>query len=158
MDISQFASNQLKLLEAELAAELEETSLLLSKAAPKSLQRAGLAIGNLLHHSQRTGLGGKTIIELVLDPATTGENRDIPEHGIRVGDHVLMSEKPAASSKKREAKELEDQGSRGVVTKVLRQSISVALDADDDDDGIAALKKIWLVKVANDATHKRWVS
>jgi DNA polymerase alpha-associated DNA helicase A len=69
IDIPSFAGTQLSLLEAELQAELEETALLTSNASPKALQRAGLAILNLSLANQRTGLGGKTVLELELDSA-----------------------------------------------------------------------------------------
>ncbi|KAK3059573.1 hypothetical protein LTS18_010522, partial [Coniosporium uncinatum] len=67
--IPTFAQTQLALLDRELQAELAETSLLASQHAPATLARAGLAILNLQISSQRTGLGGKTVLELSLDPA-----------------------------------------------------------------------------------------
>jgi DNA polymerase alpha-associated DNA helicase A len=61
VDVPTFASAQLSLLAAELAAEIAETSSLISLHAPTSLQRAGLALTNLVISAQRTGLGGKTV-------------------------------------------------------------------------------------------------
>lgn len=89
-DIPSFAATQLALLDAELQAELAETNLLLLSHTPTTLSRAGLAILNLNVSSLRTGLGGKTVVELALDPAVVqkGDKADIPEHGIRVGDIV----------------------------------------------------------------------
>lgn len=43
--------------------------------------------------------------------------------GIRTGDIVLVSEQPAGSAKKREVKDLEAKGSRGVVTRVAKTGI-----------------------------------
>lgn len=64
VDVSAFATRQLSLLDSELQAELTETELLTSTHAPTVLQRAGLAILNLNVSSQRTGLGGRTLLEL----------------------------------------------------------------------------------------------
>ena len=86
-DTPSFAASQLTLLDAELQAELSETNALLSSHTPTALSRAGLAILNLNVSSIRTGLGGKTVVELGLDSAVVakGDKPDIPEHGIRVG-------------------------------------------------------------------------
>ncbi|CAG8976583.1 hypothetical protein HYALB_00002096 [Hymenoscyphus albidus] len=135
--ISSFATTQLSLLSTELQTELTETSTLLTNNTPTSLQRAGLAITNLTLNSQRTGLGGKTVIELVPDSATALAGADgafsLPAHGIRSGDLVVVSEQPAGSARKREVKEGEGRRSRGVVTRVGRGML------------------------ANDATYKRFV-
>ena len=154
VDIPAFASTQLALLGAELQAELSETSALVSNTSPTSLQRAGIAITNLSLTSQRTGLGGKTVVELGPDSATANPDGELPEHGIRTGDIVIVSEHPAGSAKKREVKELEAKGSRGVVTRVGRSAIWVALDSEEDN-GMIGMKRVWLIKLANDVTFKR---
>ena len=101
-DIPAFAASQLTLLDAELKAELAETDALLSSHTPTALARGGLAILNLNVSSVRTGMGGKTIVELALDPAvvTKGAKPEIPEHSIRVGDIVAVADQPAGSAKK----------------------------------------------------------
>ncbi|PVH85867.1 P-loop containing nucleoside triphosphate hydrolase protein [Cadophora sp. DSE1049] len=158
VDIPSFCTTQLSLLDAELQSELSETSSLISNTSPTSLQRAGIAITNLVLSSQRTGLGGKTVIELTPDSATSSKKSkdgdgELPEHGIRTGDIVVVSEQPAGSAKKKEVRELEEKGSRGVVTKVQRTAVWVALDGEEDD--IPAGKRMWIVKLANDVTYKR---
>lgn len=153
LDVSSFAATQLALLEQELQAELSETSSLISDTTPTALQRTGVAITNLTLASQRTGLGGKTVVELVLDPAVGGrKDGELPEHDIRVGDIVSISQQPAGSAKKREVKELEAKGAKGVVTKVNKSGIYVALDKEEED---VAIHRLWLVKLANDMTYKR---
>jgi DNA polymerase alpha-associated DNA helicase A len=154
VDISSFATTQLALLDLELQSELSETSSLIATISPTSLQRAGLAITNLVLNSQRTGLGGKTVVELGPDSATSNADGELPEHGIRTGDIVVVSEQPAGSAKKREVKELESKGSRGVVTRVSRNGVWVALDKDEDE-GVVGMKRVWVVKLANDVTYKR---
>lgn len=156
VDISAFATTQLHLLAQELACEVSETTSLISNTSPSSLQRAGLAITNLVLDSQRTGLGGKTVLELGLDSAVGGgAGADLPEHGIRVGDIVSVAEQPAGSAKKREMKEGEARGVKGVVTKAGRSSVCVALDKEDDDVAVTG-GKLWVVKLANDVTYKRF--
>lgn len=152
IDIPSFAGTQLALLDKELQSEVDETSQLISNHSPTGLQRAGLAITNLVLSSQRTGLGGKTVLELSPDGATstTGE---LPEHGIRTGDIVLVAEQPAGSAKKREVKELEKKGSRGVVTKVQRAYVNVALDEGRDEVSFSG--RVWLVKLADEVTYRR---
>ncbi|KAH6709231.1 DNA helicase-like protein [Leptodontidium sp. MPI-SDFR-AT-0119] len=158
VDIPSFCTTQLSLLDAELQSELSETSSLITNTSPTSLQRAGIAITNLVLASQRTGLGGKTVVELTPDSATSSKKGkdgegELPEHGIRTGDIVVVSEQPAGSAKKKEVRELEEKGSRGVVTKVQRSAVWVALDGEEDD--VPGGKRMWIVKLANDVTYKR---
>ena len=62
LDPSEFASNQLKLLEKERLAEVAEISDAITTFSPSQLQVRGLAVLNLTIASLRTGLGGKTWI------------------------------------------------------------------------------------------------
>lgn len=74
ISIPSFAATQLALLDRELALEKSETSALLSQSSPRFLQRIGLAILNLQVTNQRTGFGGKTVLELGLDNAVGGSS------------------------------------------------------------------------------------
>lgn len=134
-DIPAFAASQLTLLDAELQAELAETNALLSSHTPTTLARAGLAILNLNVSSLRTGLGGKTVVELGLDSAVVakGEKTAIPEHGLRVGDIVAVQDQPSGSAKKTEKRELGKKGAQGVVLRVRRENIEIVLDKEDAD-------------------------
>ncbi len=139
-DIPSFATSQLSLLNLELQAELTETQLLTSTHPPTVLQRAGLALVNLHISSQRTGFGGKTLLELALDPAVgAGE---LPEHGLRVGDIVGISEQPKGAERKKDREGMESRGVEGVVTKVHRENVTVALDKEDVD--VPSGPKLWL--------------
>ncbi|KAL7911243.1 AAA domain-containing protein [Trichoderma velutinum] len=152
IDVPSFAATQLALLDQELQSEIQETSSLISNHSPTGLQRAGLAITNLTISSQRTGFGGKTVLELSPDSATSSTG-ELPEHGIRTGDIVLVAEQPAGSAKKREVKELERKGARGVVTKVQRAAVNVALDEGKDEVVFAG--RVWMVKLADEVTYRR---
>ncbi|KAI8962713.1 DNA helicase [Daldinia sp. FL1419] len=153
VDVPAFARTQLALLDIELQSEINETSGLISGTSPSSLQRAGLAVTNLVISSQRTGLGGRTVIELAPDAATSGTG-ELPEHGVRTGDIVLVSEQPAGNAKKREVKDLERKGARGVVIRIKRDAIAVAVDEDKEDAATFA-GRVWLVKLADDVTYRR---
>lgn len=133
VNIPDFADKQLQLLAAELKAELDETALLTATHAPSTLARAGLAVLNLTVSAQRTGLGGKSLVELSLDPAIAGAESELPEHGLRVGDIVGVSEQPKGAEKKKERQDMEKKQVHGVVVKAMREIIVVALDKDDID-------------------------
>ncbi|KAF4983559.1 hypothetical protein FDECE_17277 [Fusarium decemcellulare] len=155
LDVPTFASTQLALLDQELQTEINETSTLISNHSPTGLQRAGLALTNLVVSAQRTGFGGRTVFELSPDAATSraGADGELPEHGLRTGDIVLVAEQPAGSAKKREVRELEKKGARGVVTKVSRGWIGVALDEGKEE--VAFSGRVWAVKLADEVTYKR---
>ncbi|KAF9770061.1 hypothetical protein IL306_012441 [Fusarium sp. DS 682] len=152
VDIPTFATTQLVLLEQELQTEINETSSLISNHSPTALQRAGLALTNLVVSGQRTGLGGRTVLELSPD-AATGSVDELPEHGLRTGDIVVVAEQPAGSAKKREVKDLEKKGARGVVTKVSRGWVAVAIDEGKEEVGFTG--RVWAVKLADEVTYKR---
>ena len=141
LDIVSFATNQLSLLASELASETSQNALLLSTHSPRTLARAGLAITNLTLASQRTGLGGKTVLELEHDSAVGAEELD--EHGIRVGDIVRVGQQPKGGEKKAEKKSIEDKGLEGVVVKVGQKVVQVALDKDGDEgEGLGG--RLWV--------------
>lgn len=141
LEIVSFATNQLSLLASELAAETSQNALLLSTHSPRTLARAGLAITNLTLASQRTGLGGKTVLELEQDSAVGAEELD--EHGIRVGDIVRVGQQPKGGEKKAEKKSIEDKGLEGVVVRVGQKVVQVALDKDGDEgEGLGG--RLWV--------------
>jgi DNA polymerase alpha-associated DNA helicase A len=187
--IPDFATTQLSLLAAELAAEIEESTVLQALHSPAALQRAGVALANLTVVAQRTGLGGKTVLELGRDPATassgsTSNSADregekgnggellLPEHGIRVGDIVLIREYTGSGSGgggggkgKGKGKGLDKDGERGgavkgVVTRVARAFVAVAVeerDGGEDASEVREGERVWIVKVADDVTFRRQV-
>jgi DNA polymerase alpha-associated DNA helicase A len=152
IDVPSFADKQLKLLAAELNAELEETALLTATHAPSTLARAGLAVVNLAVSAQRTGMGGKSLVELSLDPAIAGTDTQLPEHGLRVGDIVGVSEQPRGAEKKKERQDMEKKRIQGVVVKVLREIIIVALDKDEVD---IPGGKLWLFVISVCSSWRR---
>ncbi|KAL5614591.1 hypothetical protein BROUX41_004689 [Berkeleyomyces rouxiae] len=152
VSIPAFAQSQLSLLAAELQAETTEAESLISSHTPTALQRAGYAVTNLVISNSRTGLGGKTVVELSPDSATAGADAELPAHGLRSGDIVLVAGQPAGSAKKREVKDLEKKGVRGVITKTTRCIVFVALDQERDEEPTG---RLWIVKLADEVTYKR---
>ena len=132
MDIQDFATEQLDLLSVELAAETSISTDLISGNSPTVLKRVGLAILNLSISSQRTGLGGKTVLELEEDSAirTAGA---VLEHDLRTGDIVRIGEQPKGSEKKKDKNALEAKGVNGVIVKVSQHGLHVALDKEEQD-------------------------
>lgn len=142
-----FAFTQLHLLAQEQQSEVSENQLLLSSSPPTVLARAGLAIVNLIVHSVRTGLGGRNVVELGLDPAVVASNSsELPEHGIRTGDIVRVSEQPKGSTKKKDVEALRGKGVEGVVTRVGQRAVWVALGQEGGagDDVEVPDGKLWL--------------
>jgi DNA polymerase alpha-associated DNA helicase A len=139
-DIQTFAASQLALLELEHSAEIEETAILSSAHAPIVLQRAGLALLNLQVVGQRTGFAGRTQIDLALDSSITSGN--LPEHGLSSGDLCAVAEQPKGSEKKRDREVIEARKVTGVVQRVRREDISVALDKEDTE--VPSGGKLWL--------------
>jgi len=139
-DIQTFAASQLALLDLEHSAEIEETAILSSAHAPIVLQRAGLALLNLQVVGQRTGFAGRTQIDLALDTSIT--SGDLPEHGLSSGDLCAVAEQPKGGEKKRDREVIESRKVTGVVQRVRREDISVALDKDDTE--VPSGGKLWL--------------
>jgi len=151
VDIASFATTQLSLLAAELAAEVSESTALTSSLPPAALQRAGAAIINLTVSSSRTGFGGKTVLELEPDAATGGQ---MPEHGLRVGDIVKVMEMTSGSAKKRERDESEKKGVSGVVSRIMEIKIAIALDKEEAD--VPTTGRLWMY-VGGAWADPRWL-
>ncbi|OAL39183.1 hypothetical protein AYO20_01501 [Fonsecaea nubica] len=157
---SAFFTTLLHLVNLEQDSEVAETSLLLSSTPPTTLSRAGLAILNLSVHSLKTGLGGRSVVELGLDPAVISKDSrgELPEHGIRTGDIVRVGEIPKGTARKKEAAELKGKGVEGVVVRVGQRAVWVALGKEGGGgDNVEEVPdgKLWLVKLANDVTYRR---
>ena len=143
LSIPTFAANQLRLLSAEQAAETAQTSDLLSNTSPSHLASAGLALTNLVLSSQRTGLGGKTVLDLEQDVAIVGKDAATVEHGIRVGDIVRIGEQPKGGERKKEKASMESRGVEGVVIRVRGRGIEVAVnEGKGEEEGLGG--RLWV--------------
>jgi DNA polymerase alpha-associated DNA helicase A len=103
-------------------------------------------------------MGGRTVLELGLDSAVLKENTGgkgkegksvLPEHGIRTGDVVRVSERVKEGARKVERGEMEKRGVEGVVVRVRERGVEVAVGKEKDGregDGVEGLRegRLWL--------------
>lgn len=152
MDFSQvFVDAILK----EQNADTQLTEQLLKEHSPKRLAKLGLAVINLTVGSIRSGLGGKTLIELEPDAATNADPVVNPG-SFKTGDIVKLDRMVAD----------DDSLVEGVVTRIKQAAITVAVDDAATDDRVLAIynntsadtNRVWIVKLANLVTYKRMVS
>lgn len=142
------ADTFLKAVELEKTAEVEAVDLLLSCITPKKLASQGLALINLHISAIRTGLGGRTLLELSNDMGYNDEP-EIDPGAIRVGDIVKIE-----ASKKANPESIE-----AVVTKIGLKLIVVALEEQEEQKMLnLELERVWMVKMANNITYKRMES
>ncbi|KAG1461125.1 hypothetical protein G6F46_001085 [Rhizopus delemar] len=147
--MEEFIAHQIELVETERKVDVEETVKLLSSYAPIQLQRRGIALVGLKVTGMRTGLGGKSLIDLEL------ANPNIlppifPAHKISTGDivgiDVYKKDKP-----------VKDVGKwSGVVARVTESRMTVALSQEVDDELPAEIQeRCQVVKLANSITYER---
>ncbi|CEG64601.1 hypothetical protein RMATCC62417_01544 [Rhizopus microsporus] len=147
--MEKFIAHQRELIEIERKVDVEETIKLLSSYAPIQLQRRGIALVGLKITGMRTGLGGKSLIDLelanpnILPPI-------LPAHKITTGDivglDVYKKDKPSKNVDKWS----------GVVARVTESRITVALSQEIEDELPAELQeRCQIVKLANSITYER---
>ncbi|CAH2354596.1 DNA polymerase alpha-associated DNA helicase A [[Candida] railenensis] len=158
------AASFINAINIEQKADSLATDEYLAKYSPKKLAQFGLAVVNLVISNLRTGLGGKTLIELSVDSAVSNPDDDINPGSIRVGDIVKLSKMDNKKTSSDEKDNLMDVDA--VVTKVSSKFIAIAVDEDSSDEKILNLynntgndsTKVWIVKLANSVTYKRMIS
>ncbi|GMM36036.1 ATP-dependent 5'-3' DNA helicase [Saccharomycopsis crataegensis] len=170
----------LEAVSLERESDVELVNDLLAKLSTKKLSQQGLAILNLNISNIRTGLGGRTVVELANDNAVNS-TEDIDSGEIRVGDIIKVEKIPSstASKKKLSANNKKStKGSKsevklseknknqvdlctieGVITKVSTKTIQLAID-EKFEDNLLKLEneRVWLVKISNSITYKRMES
>lgn len=149
----------------EQQEDVEQTTTYINTFTPKKLAQLGLGIINLQIANIRTGLGGKTILELQLDPGFSATD-EINTSTLRTGDIVRLSRMSSSKPDKKLKKDGEESTSDGidaVVLKVTTQAISISVDEANDDSKVLQYynntndqnSRMWLVKLANSITYKR---
>ncbi|PJF17820.1 hypothetical protein PSACC_02366 [Paramicrosporidium saccamoebae] len=124
----------LKLIGLEEDAERAEQQEFLGSLSKQQLQQRGVAIYGLRITEQRTGLVGKTIVEL-------GTGSNLPAHVIKTGD-VVQIDRPSKT---------EVEAVSGIVNRLTENFISVAFKEPPNipDDGLR------IVKLPNDVAFQR---
>lgn len=145
-------------LEDEQQVDVVETTKILESQSPKQLANRGLAVLNLVVSSVRTGMGGRAVISLEIDPALGDKELELGD--IRTGDLVRISLQASSASTKKKAKPKKDtetvSSSLEGVANVNANSVSVVVD-DDENDTLASFgdSRLWMVKLTNNATYNR---
>ncbi|KAJ3536793.1 hypothetical protein NM688_g6788 [Phlebia brevispora] len=157
--IRAFIDKHRVLLAKEREADIERTSLLLTKCPPSLLEQKGLALGGLGVSNVTVGLGGKTLVELERSTAYSTTPL-FPPHTFRPGDlarieeHASTARKP--SKAKKGAEEKVSKGTEGVVYKVSDTRIVIAVDpSESSSDDLDLPERCRLVKLANSVTFDR---
>ncbi|CAX44951.1 conserved hypothetical protein [Candida dubliniensis CD36] len=161
----------------EQKEDIALTTSYINNYPPKKLAQLGLGIINLQIVNVRTGLGGKTILELQLDPAFS--DGEINTSTLRTGDIVKLAKMTSSASNQKlekkkplknhkeesQAQNQSDVGIEAVVIKVSTQTISISVDESTDDSKILQYynntndsARMWLVKLTNSITYKRMIS
>ncbi|CDR40163.1 CYFA0S04e04940g1_1 [Cyberlindnera fabianii] len=166
----------LRCIELERAADVQQTTALLNSLPQKKLAAKGLAIINLSTENVRTGLGGRTIVELKND-LSFHDSDTIDSGDIRTGDIVKIdragagaraagTSDPSASKKKtsKASKDDKDQSNadsacEGVITRVSQTSVVVTIDENHEEKVLNIISdRLWIVKISNSITYKRMES
>ncbi|KAK6507326.1 hypothetical protein TWF481_005765 [Arthrobotrys musiformis] len=148
-----FLEEHLELLEKAREAEVKLSNEDIARASPKALCTRGLALLNLCVSRSYTGLGGKSVVEL--SPDSSLVSGGMPAHSLKTGDIVKIQEQLSTLAKKSQKKDAQDGCLTGVVLRLTSQKLIVALDMDKPHLSIDTVKRLWVVKIANDAPFKR---
>lgn len=165
---SSFVSRFKDAIEVERKLDVALTNEYLKAYSPKQLAKMGLAIVNLVVTNLRTGLGGKSILELDIDPSLGTE---LSVGSLKVGD-IIRVDRMKGSDKQKESKpkkskdaddEREDNGALdAVIVRINTKGIHVSVDEETNDTKVMNLynntdssKKVWIVKLANSITYNR---
>ncbi|KAI5951393.1 hypothetical protein KGF54_004467 [Candida jiufengensis] len=146
----------------EQEEDVTQTTKYLDSYPPKKLAQLGYAILNLVVSNIRTGIGGKTIIELQLDKSIS--NGEIDTSTMKTGDIVKIA-KMIKESKKKPKDDQEELAIEAVVIKVTNQQVILSVEGSIDDEKILSIynntndtSKLWIVKLANSITYKRMIT
>ncbi len=85
------ATKFIECISKEQIEDVADTLETIARLSPKKLAQRGLACINLSLVSMRTGLGGKNILELELDPSVSIEGQELNSGDIRTGDIVVCA-------------------------------------------------------------------
>ncbi|CUM48737.1 unnamed protein product [Debaryomyces tyrocola] len=165
----------------ELQSDLLLTNSYLTSYSPKKLHQLGLAIIYLVVTNIKNGLGGKTIIELEIDPALKSNDTEIQLGSLRVGDIIKLDKMSNAntsetiqtkkalenSSKKKkgtdEEDKVQDESLDAVLIRINSKTVTISIEEDHSEEKVLSLYnntfndniRMWIVKLSNSITYKR---
>lgn len=138
MDMERFADEQLRLIELERRAEIEQSSELRTRLPASELERRGLCLLKLHVEDVSAALGGRCLLRL----APLGGDV-LPATRIQPGDIVSLTEGRGKATQ---------DSLTGVVFRMSATRVQVALDEDPDEIPEGPLR---VDRVANDVTYRR---
>ncbi|CAO3635804.1 unnamed protein product [Cunninghamella blakesleeana] len=151
--MEEFINHQITLVQEEKRIDVEDTQKLLSTFTPSQLQKRGVALLGLRVTGMRTGLGGKSLVDLELGYSNK-ESAIFPAHKITTGDIVGLEEYKK-DKKEKSSKSKENQWS-GVVLRVTDTKITITLSQDDELPP-EIQDRCQIVKLANNVTYERMI-
>ena len=125
-------------LELERQAEVDEAERLAKTKTPAELERLGVLLRRLEVRDTSYGFRGRVHWEL---GPTQGRGAEFPAHRMQPGDLVAIRQRPD-----------ETDPPQGVIARVRRDQIVVALDGDDHDPPRGPVQ---IDRLANDVTYRR---
>eukprot|EP01135_Chromosphaera_perkinsii_P003688 Nk52_evm6s252 gene=Nk52_evmTU6s252 len=153
-----FVEKQLKLMEMERECEVEERTALLQKYTTNQLVKKGYCLNKLEIAGLRTGVGGKTMIDLEMNRALC-ESDKLPAHKFRVGDivafgvgHHHMQQKDQGASGSGDG-EKQTEKMEGVVARVKETRITLQCESPPSDHLLDETVKLY--HVGSDVTNER---
>ena len=146
--MEKFLQTQRRLLEIEHAAELEESTKLLSTESNSDLQTRGIAILGLSVSLLESGLFGKTIVTLVhhLSSSRKFQGIVISPNSISSGDIVGIFSSESFKSEPMMS---------GVVHAIGNTSVRIVLDNDEAAQKLWDFSRFNLAKIGSNLTHVR---
>uniref|UniRef100_A0A673N0P1 DNA-binding protein SMUBP-2 n=1 Tax=Sinocyclocheilus rhinocerous TaxID=307959 RepID=A0A673N0P1_9TELE len=145
MEVENFVSKTLELLQEEREAELEETRAWQENLSPKNLQHKGVYLLKLQIASQHTGMYGRLLV--VFEPRKSIGPSILPSNTFGPGDIIGLYQA--------EGQDQPSQLGSGVVTRVTQASLTVAFDNTQDGMNLDRDGLYNLMKLANDVTYRR---
>ncbi|XP_063685644.1 DNA-binding protein SMUBP-2-like [Bolinopsis microptera] len=136
LTVERFVKSQRELLGLEQDEETEQSRDLLHGQSAKDLEKEGVCVTKLFPASIATGLYGRRVLKL------TREN--LPNHSFSSGDIAGLSHKDLTII------------CEGIVSKVGKDSISVAFEEFSDD--VMQMSRVSLLKLTNSVTYSRYLS
>ncbi|KAJ1977318.1 hypothetical protein H4R35_002349 [Dimargaris xerosporica] len=164
---AEFVCHQAELIAKERTLELDTTAELLRSWSPLHLQRLGLALVGLRITGLRTGLGGKTLVDLEA-PHSSGRST-LPTHQLRPGDIVSLQAYHAGQADKGAAKKapkvrkgganassaIPSPSSPSLSAVIYRSTDAKLIVSTTDDIPDDWNERCTVQKLANDVTFKR---
>ncbi len=151
--LSSFVALHRRLIGLERDAEVAQTEDRNERVGKAELEKRGCLVDKLAVSAARTGMFGRTVVELrrAGGGGGMGGDRPLPANAITAGDIVGLSASPAGSA----------QIASGVVASVSQAAIAVTFEESREALEMSEEEVYKIVKLANDVTYrrlKRWRS